>query len=72
MKPVYEARHGDCDGKPYVAGPGNQFGYYSGTLWPESRMQSYEQAELIAELVNEAYREGVLAAQREMRKSLGL
>lgn len=70
LKP-YTARTGN-DQKPCVDGPGNGFGYYAGTLWPDMRFSSNSDAEAAARCSNEAYRQGYLAAQQAMREALGL
>lgn len=68
----YEALCGDNEGKPYIAGPGNGFGYYAGTLWPDSRFASKEAAEAAAKLCNEAYNQGYTKAQQDIRLALGI
>jgi len=61
----------DNDGKPFVSGPGSGMGYYSGTLFPEMRFTSREDAEAGARCCNEAYRAGYKQAQRDIRAALG-
>lgn len=67
----YKALIGD-DRRPCVDGPGNGFGYYAGTLWPEMRFSTAPDAEAAAKCCNEAYEQGRIAARREMRKAMGL
>ena len=67
----YEARIGH-DGKPYVHGPGDGLGYYGGTLWPNLRFPSIEEAKRGAEVANIAYLQGAEAARCKMRAALGL
>lgn len=72
--PSFKARECDQDGKPYVEtedGTGNGFSYYSGTLYPESRFSTYEDARAGAFVANEAYRMGYLKAQTDIRRALG-
>lgn len=59
------------DNKPYVDGPGDGMCYSSGSLWPERRLSSDADATAAAILCNEAYRQGFIAAQRQMRILLG-
>ena len=68
----YKGRGYDCEGKPFVDGPGNGFGYYAGTLWPSSRMPSLEVAEAVAVLCNEAYARGAENARAKIRETLGV
>ena len=64
--------HFDVDGRPYVDGPGDGMTFYGGTLHPDMRFSDPRNAGAAAKCCNEAYRMGVLAAQREMRKALGI
>lgn len=68
---VYEARDSGSDGRPFVAGPGNGFGYDAGTLWPGMRFSSEADAKAGAACANEAYRQGYAQAQRDIRKAMG-
>lgn len=68
---LYSARVGS-DSRHYVDGPGDGFSYYSGTLWPEMRFVCKEDAEAAAKCANEAYRQGYMAAQADIRKALGI
>lgn len=68
----YEGHGYDNEGKPYISGPGNGFGYYAGTLWPDSRFASKEAAEAAAKLCNEAYSQGYRKAQQDIRIALGI
>jgi len=68
---VYHATRGS-DMKPCVSGPGRGFGYDAGTLWPEMRLTTDRDAEAAAKLSNEAFEQGYLQAQYDMRKALGL
>lgn len=70
IKP-YKARIGG-DRRPCVEGPGNGFGYDAGTLWPDMRFSSEADAQAAAKCCNEAYQQGIWAAQRTMREALGL
>lgn len=67
----YSACYGS-DSKHGVEGPGNGFGYSSGTLWPELRLSSEADAKAAAGLCNEAYRQGYAKAQRDIRAALGV
>jgi hypothetical protein len=67
----YEASVGS-DGRHFVRGPGDGLGYYSGTLWPDLRCESKEEAERGAKIANIAHREGYMQAQRDIKKALGL
>jgi hypothetical protein len=60
------------DGKPYVEGPGDGLGYYSGTLWPGMRLSSKQDAEAAAKIANEAHRMGYAQAQADIRAALGI
>jgi hypothetical protein len=68
MKEVY-FRYIGSDQKGYVNGLGNGLVFFSGTLWPELRCNSQEEAERAA---NIAYEQSYKAAQLEVRKTLGL
>jgi len=67
----YEYRIGS-DGKHCVDGPGNGFGYYAGTLWPNLRLSNEVDARAAAELCNTAWAEGYEAARRDIRRALGV
>lgn len=73
MKNPYEARHGS-DGKYYVSGPapGGECSYYGGTLYPESRFETLEEAQKAATFANIGFQQGYEQAQRDIRKALGL
>lgn len=71
MNPHYEAGIGS-DGKPYVNGPGNGTDYYGGTLWPEMRLSTKQDAEAAAKIANEAYKQGYARAQADIRAALGI
>lgn len=60
------------DGRLYVDGPGHGFGYNAGTLWPSQRFSSEADVEAATRCCNVAYQEGYEAAQRDIRKALGL
>lgn len=66
----YESRYGS-DSKYYVHGDGLP-GYYGGTLYPELRMDSDDEAKRAAEIANIAYKEGYKQAQADIRKALGV
>lgn len=59
------------DGKHCVDGPGDGFGYYAGTLWPQLRLSTKADAEAAATLANTAHAEGYRQAQYDIRKALG-
>lgn len=67
----YSAQTGS-DGKPYVHGPGQGMGFDSGTLFPNQRFSSKQDAEAGALCCNEAYRMGYLTAQLDGRRALGI
>lgn len=67
----YTANIGE-DSRHYVAGPGNGCSFYSGTLFPEMRLSSKEDAEAAAKIANEAYMQGYQAAQQAIRSVLGI
>lgn len=69
----YKAACGS-DGKHYVDGPapGGECSYYGGTLYPEYRMETQEEAERAAAFANIGYRMGYAQAQRDIRKALGV
>lgn len=70
--PIYRA-HQDDKKKWYVHGPGGaEFDYYGGTLFPESRFDSFSDAEKAAALINRIYAEGYAQAQLDIRLALGL
>ncbi len=71
MSDVYTARYGS-DKKYYVNGPGDGLGYNSGTLWPNLRAESKEQAEWGAKIANIAYLEGYEEAKLDIREALGI
>lgn len=72
----YTAREGwttgECPTKAYVEGPGNGFGRYGGTLWPDMRFSNDEDAKAAALCCNEAFAQGYARAQADIRKALGL
>lgn len=70
-KQIYESGFGN-DRKYYVNGPGKGLGYYSGTLYPQLRWDSEENAKKSAEIANIAYHEGYEAARRNIRQLLGI
>ncbi len=55
-----------------VEGPGEGFGYYAHTLYPEKTCCSDEEAERAALFANEAYYQGKQQALREVREVLGI
>lgn len=55
-----------------VSGPGDGFGYYSWTQHPERQFHSLDQAEVVAKMLDEAFREGMRHQQKKMRGVLGL
>ena len=71
MEKPYEPGTGS-DGKPYVHGPGNGMDYDSGTLCPDMRLSSKQDAEAAARIANEAYRMGYIRAQADIRTALGI
>ena len=60
------------DDRHYVSGPGDGFGYYSGTIYSAQRFSNHADATAAAVCCNEAYRQGFMAAQRSIREALGL
>ena len=56
----------------YVDGPGNGFGTYAGTLWPNGRLSTEKDAEAAAFLCNTAYAQGYAQALVDIRKALGV
>lgn len=60
------------DFKHYVEGPGSGFGYTAGTLFPGQRLSSEADAKACALCCNEAYAQGYLRAQRDIRTALGV
>ena len=65
----YTASHGH-DNKYYINGPapGGECSYYGGTLYPNLRFDTVEEAERAAKLANIAFNEGVKAAKKELRE----
>lgn len=61
-----------ADLRHYVKGPGNGCGYYSGTLWPNLRWDTQDQAERAAAIANIAYQEGYEKAREKIRSALGV
>lgn len=55
------------DMRHYVKGPGDGCGYYSGTLWPNLRWDTQEQAERAAAIANVAYQQGYERARENIR-----
>jgi len=70
-KIIYEANTGS-DGRPYVSGPGNGLSRDAGTLYPELRLSTIEDAKSAARIAQIAHKQGYLAAQRDIRVALGL
>jgi hypothetical protein len=70
-KGPYEAGF-NHEGTPCVHGPGDGFGFYDSMLFPISRCESVEAAEIRARQANVAYREGYDQARRDIRAALGL
>ena len=66
-KPCY-----GLDSKHCVEGPGNGFGYYAGTLWPELRLSNEANAIAAAKLCNTAYMQGYEKARSDIRAALGI
>lgn len=64
----------DNEDRWFVKGPSpdSEFGYFGGTLAPNSRYATKQQAEHVAHMCNLAYRAGELAARRKIQKALGL
>jgi hypothetical protein len=60
------------NGKYYLQGPGNGFGYYSGTLCPHLQFDDRDKAVIAAEIANIAYDQGMLKTRLEIRAALGL
>lgn len=72
MNKIYTASPCDVNGEAFIYGPGNPFGYSAGTLWPDSRFATFEDALKAEKLVNEAYKQGHSAALYAVRQALGL
>jgi hypothetical protein len=72
MNHKYFAQEFGSDDRPFVNGNGQGMEYHSGTLFPEMRFSSYADAKAGALCANEAYRQGIMQAQRDMRSALGL
>lgn len=53
-------------------GPGQGFGMYAGTLFSHMTFADDAAAKAAAACANEAYRQGYAAAQRDVRRVLGL
>ena len=62
----------NSDNKPFVCGPGNGMDYYSGYLNPHMLFTNEGDAKAAANCANEAYRQGYLKAQSDIRALLGL
>jgi len=62
----------DFEGKNYIEGPGNGFGHYGGTLYPELRFDDEQSTLKAVEIANITYAEGYLQAQHDMRKAMGI
>lgn len=62
----------DKNGRWFVEGPGNGFGYDAGTLFSMMRLSSEDDAKAATYIANEAYTQGYRAAQREIQAALGL
>jgi len=62
----------NAEGRYFVEGPGNGFGYYAYTLWPEFASDTEDGAKRDARIANTAFREGYEQAQRDIRKALGI
>ncbi len=60
------------DNKFYPKGPGQGFGYYSGTLWSTWRFDTAEPLKIIVPMLNEAYHAGYTKAQQDIQKALGV
>lgn len=71
MELIYKTAFGS-DSKYYVDGPGNGFGYYGGTLWPEMRFKDEKSAEVATNIANKAFAMGYEKAQRDIKKALGI
>lgn len=71
MTQRYEARIGN-DGRHYVHGPGDGFGYYSGTMYPNFRCDSETEAKRAAEMCVKAYAAGYAMAREDIRAVLGI
>lgn len=81
-KLTYEARYDNAAYRPskfeggnkgyYPAGPADGFGYHSGYLWPWTRFETQEQAEVVVKCMNVAFDEGYRRAKEEIRAALGI
>lgn len=68
----YIAQELGSDDRPFVSGNGQGMAYHSGKLFPEMRFSSLEDAKAGALCANEAYKQGMMQAQKDMRSALGL
>lgn len=73
VRKPYEARL-DSEANYYVNGPAQsgECSYYGGTLYPESRFPTIEEARKAAWFANLAFRQGYEQAQRDIRNALGI
>lgn len=69
-KPYVASFNNNSD--PIVDGPGAGLGFNAGTLYPELTCGSEHESIRAAKIANIAYDEGYRAAQRDIRRSLGL
>ena len=63
--------HGGDD-KLYIEGPGDGFGYYAGTLWPDRRFSTEADRNAAVLLCNQAHAVGLREKQLEILKVLGV
>lgn len=48
------------------------FSFHGGTLYPDTRFETEEEAARVVKFMNYAYQEGYAFAQMEIRKALGI
>lgn len=60
------------DDRYYIHGPGMGFGYSAGTLFPSQRFTNAEDMKAGVLCCNEAYRQGYIRAQADIRAALGM
>lgn len=58
----------------YIEGPadGGMCSYHGGTLYPESRFKSLEEANKAAVFANNGFKQGYMQAQLDIQKALGV
>ena len=67
----FSRKHYGCGGY-CVSGPGVGCGYHSWAGYPTRQLERLEQAEIVAKMLDEAFKAGVRHNQREVQKVIGL